>query len=107
MDHQAFAQLLGNYGEFVGAIAVVITLVYLAVQVKHSRAATEANTKQLESSSLSRHRVPATCGNSFLRRYTPVSLPGLVNMSVKHSHSMVNAHGANSNEWVKYRHGPF
>jgi hypothetical protein len=52
MDHQAFAQLLGNYGEFVGAIAVVVTLVYLAVQVRHSRAATEANTKQLESSSL-------------------------------------------------------
>jgi hypothetical protein len=37
MDHQAFAQLLGNYGEFVGAIAVVITLAYLARQV-HQRA---------------------------------------------------------------------
>jgi hypothetical protein len=34
MDHQTFAQLLGNYGEFVGAIAVVVTLVYLSVQVK-------------------------------------------------------------------------
>jgi hypothetical protein len=44
--------LLGNLGEFVGAIAVVVTLVYLAVQVRHSRAATEANTKQLESASL-------------------------------------------------------
>ena len=31
MDHQAFAQLLGSYGEFVGAIAVVATLMYLAV----------------------------------------------------------------------------
>lgn len=47
MDHQAFAQLLGNYGEFIGAIAVVITLAYLAVQVRHSREATEANTKSL------------------------------------------------------------
>ena len=36
MDHQAFAQLLGNYGEFVGAIAVVVTLVYLAVQIRAS-----------------------------------------------------------------------
>jgi hypothetical protein len=45
-------QLLGNLGEFVGAIAVVVTLVYLAVQVRHSRAATEANTKQLESAAL-------------------------------------------------------
>jgi len=34
MDHQAFAQLLGNYGEFVGAIAVVATLVYLSMQVR-------------------------------------------------------------------------
>ena len=45
MDHQAFAQPLGNYGEFVGAIAIVVTLVYLAVQVRHSKEATEANTK--------------------------------------------------------------
>lgn len=52
MDHQAFAQLLGNYGEFVGAIAVVGTLAYLAVQVRQSRTATEANTRQLESASL-------------------------------------------------------
>ena len=42
MDHQTFAQLLGNYGEFVGAVAVVITLIYLAIQVRHSKEATEA-----------------------------------------------------------------
>ena len=51
MDHQAFAQLLGNYGEFVGAIAVVVTLVYLAVQVRHSKAATDVNTTALHASS--------------------------------------------------------
>ena len=33
MDHQAFAQLLGNYGEFIGAIAVVATLIYFAKQM--------------------------------------------------------------------------
>jgi len=33
MDHQSMAQLLGNYGEFIGAIAVVLTLAYLARQV--------------------------------------------------------------------------
>jgi heme exporter protein D len=48
MDHQTFAQLLGNYGEFVGAIAVVITLIYLAIQVRHSKETTEANTKAIE-----------------------------------------------------------
>ena len=36
MDHQAFAQLLGNYGEFVGAVAVVATLGYLAVQIRQN-----------------------------------------------------------------------
>ena len=36
MDHLTFAQLLGNYGEFVGAIAVVVTLFYLALQIKQN-----------------------------------------------------------------------
>jgi hypothetical protein len=43
MDHQAFAQLLGNYGEFIGAIAVVATLVYLAIQIRQ-------NTKSMDES---------------------------------------------------------
>ena len=47
MDLMSTAQLLGNFGEFVGAIAVVVTLVYLAVQVVQSREATEANTRQM------------------------------------------------------------
>ena len=42
MDHQTFAQLLGNYGEFVGAIAVVVTLVYLARQIRQNTDATRA-----------------------------------------------------------------
>jgi len=33
MDHETFAQLLGNYGEFPGAIAVIVTPIYLAVQI--------------------------------------------------------------------------
>ena len=41
-------QLLGNLGEFVGAIAVVVTLAYLAMQVKHSKEAVTANTKSLD-----------------------------------------------------------
>ena len=52
MDHLTFAQLLGNYGEFVGAIAVVVTLVYLALQVRHSKEATDANTKAIRAQSI-------------------------------------------------------
>jgi hypothetical protein len=36
MDIQATAQLLGNFGEFFGAIAVVATLAYLAVQIRQN-----------------------------------------------------------------------
>ena len=36
---------LGALGEFVGAIAVVATLIYLAVQVRHSKEATEASNR--------------------------------------------------------------
>lgn len=37
MDHEAFAELLGNYGEFFGSIGVIATLVYLAVQVRYTK----------------------------------------------------------------------
>ena len=36
MEHQALAQLLGNYGEFVSSIAVLVTLAYLAIQVRQN-----------------------------------------------------------------------
>ena len=48
MDHLTFAQLLGNYGEFISAIAVVGTLIYLAAQVKHSKISIDENTRALE-----------------------------------------------------------
>jgi len=48
MDLVRIAQLLGNIGEFIGALGVVATLFYLAVQVRHSKAAMDANTRALE-----------------------------------------------------------
>ena len=43
MDHQAFAQILGNYGEFFGAIAVVVTLGYLAIQIRQNTRASRVS----------------------------------------------------------------
>ena len=40
------AQLLGNFGEFFGAIAVVATLIYLAVQLRQNTAGMRANAYQ-------------------------------------------------------------
>ena len=42
------AEFLGNIGEFVGAIGVIVTLIYLAIQVRHSKRSTDANTRALE-----------------------------------------------------------
>lgn len=44
MSYQEAAQLLGNVGEFVGAIGVVATLAYLAVQIRQSTRSTRALT---------------------------------------------------------------
>jgi len=52
MDHQAFAQLLGNYGEFLGAIAIVVTLVYLAAQIKQSTKVARSSTRQATAESM-------------------------------------------------------
>ncbi len=55
-------ETLGNLGEFIGAIAVVVTLVYLSVQVRHSRvlieannAATEENTRFVKAGAMDRY----------------------------------------------------
>ena len=48
MDLSSTAELLGNFGEFIGAVAVVITLVYVAAQVKHGKAALDENTRAIE-----------------------------------------------------------
>jgi hypothetical protein len=48
MTFLEWTSVLGNIGEFVGAIAVVVTLIYLAAQVRLGKEATEANTRQLE-----------------------------------------------------------
>jgi hypothetical protein len=52
MDHETFAQLLGNYGEFVGSLGVVATLFYLAIQVRQTRLVTAADLKQRLSDAL-------------------------------------------------------
>lgn len=46
MDHQALAQMLGNYGEFLGAILLVGSLVYVGVQVRHNTAVSKAQIYQ-------------------------------------------------------------
>ena len=46
MDHQSLANILGGYGEFLGSIAVLVTLVYLSLQVGQAKLATRAQIVQ-------------------------------------------------------------
>jgi len=39
---------LGALGEFLGSIGVIVTLVYLAIQVRHSKESMDANTKAVK-----------------------------------------------------------
>ena len=51
MSALEISQLLGNYGECVGAIAIVITLVYLAIQVRQNTRMMRASIRQARSDS--------------------------------------------------------
>ena len=55
-------QILGNLGDFVGAFAVVATLIYLAVQVRHSaqllqisNEASQENARRARAAAIDRH----------------------------------------------------
>ncbi len=49
MSALEFSQLLGNYGEFVGAIAIVITLAYLAIQIRQNTRMMRSSIRQARS----------------------------------------------------------
>lgn len=50
------ANLLGNFGEFVGSVAIVVTLVYLAIQVRKAQATAESESLRASESAASNWR---------------------------------------------------
>ncbi len=67
-------QLLGNFGEFVGAIAVVATLAYLAVQIRQNTKADNALT----------YSTTATGWQDYLMEQSEEDLDILIQLSVNH-----------------------
>lgn len=68
MDLMTTVQLLGNVGEFIGAIAVVVTLAYLAVQLRQNTFMIRANIRQARSdTSVSLNSLAATSQIAELR----------------------------------------
>ena len=75
MDHLTFAQLLGSYGEFVGAIAVVATILYLATQVRMSNKFEAANHHDVHMDRI-RERIMAIAQDGDLARIVQMSARG-------------------------------
>jgi hypothetical protein len=69
------AQLLGNFGEFVGAVAVVATLVYLIIQVRHGAKNMEENTRQMKVMAFNQH--DESVGSWRMNMYTNTDLAEL------------------------------
>ena len=67
MDLMETAQLLGNFGEFFGAIAVVVTLAYLAVQLRQNTLSNKS-TYQLQIQSNFTRTTEQLFGNSEMCR---------------------------------------
>lgn len=59
-------EALGAIGDFVGAVAVVVTLIYLAIQVRHSKKAT-ADQSRLYRATAVREMIIETINNDVLR----------------------------------------
>jgi hypothetical protein len=64
MDWEA----IGAIGEVIGAAAVVVTLVYLAVQVRHAKSATADQSRIYQATGV-REIVLQTCRDESLRRF--------------------------------------
>ena len=68
------AQLLGNFGEFVGAIAVVATLAYLAVQIRQNTKSAKALT----------YTATSTGWQDLLLKLSEADLDIFIQLSVNH-----------------------
>ena len=72
------AQLLGNFGEFVGAIAVVVTLIYFGLQLRQA----SANVKAASHQSASQGRTALRMALSGDQRLTNIVRRGLAEPDV-------------------------
>lgn len=67
MDHQAFAQLLGNYGEFFGSVAVFATTI-----IANSHSEPRAAQHFVEESRLTGRAKPRECAVKLVRCALPL-----------------------------------
>ena len=77
MDLMNTAQLLGNFGEFFGAIAVVVTLGYLAVQVRQNTQSMDRNTRTERAKASNDHLNNYVCLNSQIMDHAELFLKAL------------------------------
>jgi hypothetical protein len=74
MDQQTIAQMLGNYGEFVGSIAVLATLVYLSLQVRQNNRALDQQ-NEVAAAEILQARADSVMGLAALGMTNDANLP--------------------------------
>ena len=74
MEHQALAQLLGNYGEFIGSIAVLATLAYLAVQVNQAKHQIDLVGRQARANHANAVLYPIITSPEFAQTFTKMNM---------------------------------
>lgn len=72
---------LGAIGEFVGAIAVVATLVYLAIQIKQNTRATQAQIHQARSDQAQQYFFQLSSSRDILEIFTKIDTDGSLDPS--------------------------
>ena len=101
MDHQAFAQLLGNYGEFVGAIAVVLTLFYLTTQIRQSSRSLKSSAAQAVLQSISeQYRVAAE--SEKLARVVRLGFEDFEELDADQANQFLFGFSLGSDSWSKH-----
>src|SRR5262245_15491799 len=87
MDLASTAQVLGNFGDFIGAAAVVATLVYLSVQLKQTAGSIRSSV--------------ATMGTGFTTQVwqLPIDKPELADMLQRGNQTIANL---SDNEFLRY-----
>ena len=78
MDLMSAAQLLGNFGEFFGSIAVVATLVYLSVQVRYTKTELKRSMSQERAGTSIQLQQNRVSNDALRKAYLKTSEPGFL-----------------------------
>ena len=108
MNTLEVSQLLGNYGEFIGAIAIVVTLAYLAVQIRQTNRGMRVNAYYETANHITSTMIPIAASPELSRIWT-LGVDGFEALSVedraRFEMLMIVYFHQNEAQYFAHRHG--